>query len=224
MRSTLTIFLLFVSSAVFGQYKYDHVPILPLKNRHWFGTGQFAGSTGQYSIGAGIHWTEPNISVDARIGFSEWDRSNTIFSPSLRLVWTPLSWHLCKNITWIPIAPGVMLSAHMDDDDGFLWDEFYPRGYYWWTKSLRFHPIVQTQLAITNPRQARYGMIYAEVNTNDLYLASYIGNEDAMSITSILKLGIGIRWYFSTAPFNTRRESPLKQKIQFLIDAASRKK
>lgn len=205
----------FISITCYAQRKLDHLPLLPLKNQHWFATGQYAGSTGHYSLGVGIHWTEPNISLDARIGASEWDRSATIISPSVRMVWTPFSWHIRQNLTWIPLAPGIMFSAHIDDDDRFFWDEFYPRGYYWWTKSLRLHPIIQTQLAITNPRQARYGMIYAEVNTNDLYLASYVGNEDALPLQRILKLGIGIRWYFSTAPFNTKRICPLKQRLKF---------
>ncbi len=93
----------------------------------------------------------------------------------------------------------MFVTYHFGKQFDFYWDkDTYEEGYYWWSTALRPHISISTEVELDAPKILKTSKIkgirlYAEVNTNELYLTSYYKNAGAVKLRDIFKLGIGIR-------------------------------
>ncbi len=67
--------------------------------------------------------------------------------------------------------------------------------YYWWSSGLRIHPAYHPELRFKPEKGALKGKTiagYIEVNTNDLYIISWLSNMGYITPFRIAKLGAGL--------------------------------
>lgn len=192
--SIISTLALVVFSIVNAKAQTDSIQVESAK-KAWYIPFQYAGSTGRFSAGVGFKSGKINLKSDFRIGASDFGTEFLIISPSIRSVWTPYELKPYKGFVWSPISLGVMVSAHISNNIHIAWQDYYPNGYYWWSRSLRIHPVFQTSVSTMMFDKSNLVDFYLEANTNDLYIFSYFPNMHSLSPLSIIKLGWGFRFY-----------------------------
>ena len=164
---------------------------------------QHAGSIGFMSIGMGYPvFKNQRGSLDFNYGYVPESRGGTLHILSGKFAYRPWKIKIKDGINLFPINPGVFLTYHFGKQFDFYWDkDTYEEGYYWWSTALRPHISFSTEieldaLQIFKTSDIKRMSLYAEVNTNDLYLTSYYKNAGAVKLTDIFKLGLGLRVRF----------------------------
>jgi hypothetical protein len=185
--STLLFFLL---TDIFAQKRFrDVFPTTVF-------TTQFAGSTGFLTIGFSKATVKKRLEIGLFYGVVPRSLGGVNRSVSLKFLYNPFYLKLHKKITFEPIQTGIFLCQNFGDNLSTSWGNKYPKGYYWWTRSLRFHYFLSSQIAykLENKRVDRIAY-YFETNTNDLYVASYISNTKTIGLYDIFYFGMGLRLY-----------------------------
>lgn len=111
---------------------------------------------------------------------------------------------LLQEFEWVtgrlghPLDIGIKSAYHFGDQFYLNWPERFPRGYYWWKSALRLHLATESSVTreLKNAGSIKAVTGYIELNTNDLYLVSYVLNPTVLAITDIIKIGCGIRIHF----------------------------
>lgn len=163
---------------------------------------QYGGSIGYGSIGGGYDLFKGKGNLDLIYGFVPKSKGGTLHIATAKFAYRPLKINVKKVAAVYPLNPGVFLSYHAGKQFNLTWDEEqYPDGYYWWSPALRTHLSLSSELRL-NTRQLFHDPgikqvgLYYELNTNDLYAASWFQNRKTMSFYDIVKSGFGIRIYF----------------------------
>jgi hypothetical protein len=93
-----------------------------------------------------------------------------------------------------PLTAGLFFAQHFGNNLHTTWDARYPKGYYWWPRNMRQHLFLSTCVAF-HPGSELIEKIalYFEMNTNDLYLYSYIPNTRALQWHEIVFFGTGLK-------------------------------
>lgn len=169
--------------------------------RKWFPqtaiTGQYAGSIGMYSIGYSKITPNKKIELGLLYGKIPKFAGTEHRTLSLKFTYNPIHYNINTRFTFEPIQMGVFLCQNFGENSSLFWGKQYPKGYYWWSKSLRIHGFVSTQLSYKMIESKSFDRIslYLEANTNDLYLYSYLPNTRTMDWHDIFFLGAGIKVY-----------------------------
>ena len=110
----------------------------------------------------------------------------------------PLKIKVAKAFTIHPLDTGIKSAYHFGDQFYLNRPECFPRGYYWWKSALRLHLATESSVTreLKNAGSIKAATGYIELNTNDLYLVSYVLNPTVLAITDIIKIGCGIRIHF----------------------------
>lgn len=156
---------------------------------------QYAGSVGKVSLGAGYANRRDNLSFGFAYGYVPESAGGRLDILSARISFRPFTRRLGKSLAWKPLNPVLFVSRTLNRGFHGRWsEEQYPENYYWWNPAYRFHGGFSTDLVLQLPgNYARSYALYAEVNTNDLYLTSYLTNRHYLSLCDITRLGFGLR-------------------------------
>lgn len=159
---------------------------------------QFAGSMGMFSASAGWYYGKKDQwETDFFLGFiPKTGRQDGHVTITLKETYTPWKLRLNDNIYYEPLTTGLYINKIFGE---YFWNklpERYPNGYYFWAVNTRFNVFAGQAITFKLNKTALYGKelsFYYELNTNDLYIISAIGN-DAISPLDIIGLSLGIRY------------------------------
>lgn len=161
--------------------------------------GQFAGSMGMLSAGAGWSYGKRRQwETDLMLGFvpgNKYEEGHTTLT--LKETYTPFRIHLGKDFHLEPLTVGLYMTKIFGE---YFWSslpEKYPKGYYFWAVNTRFNFAMGQAVTIpfNSKRLSRSISAFYEVNTNDLYLISAVGNQ-SIKLKDIIGLSIGVRFRF----------------------------
>lgn len=186
--------ILFMSSAsVIAQVKArspllpDHVSL------------QYAGSIGYMSLGMGYHLFKEKASLSLHYGYVPEVKGGELHIAAVKFEYKPFAIKLGNKLILHPINPTVFASYTFAEHLGFKFNrDQYPKGYYFWSPSLREHLALNTELKILGDpgSQIKSISLFAEANTNDLYLISWFENRTSTPIRDIFHMGFGVRMNF----------------------------
>ncbi len=155
---------------------------------------QYAGSTGLFSAGIAKTGKKQLFELGLLYGYTPAWGDYANHSLSLKLSVSPFQLRLAQKLYWQPIQAGVFLCQNFGKNLGLAWDQQYPKGYYWWSRSTRTHLFFSTQVTFDSGIDFIDKIaFYIEANTNDLYISSYFPNRKTMKITDIFFLGTGCK-------------------------------
>lgn len=159
---------------------------------------QYAGSIGLYSIGGAAVTDRDKLELGLMFGDLPYAFGGPVKTFTFKLRYNPFRIRLYKSLVFEPVQTGFFLTQNFADNLDVLWGSKYPKGYYWWPRSLRSHVFLSAQLSyeINNKPIDRIAISF-ETNTNDLYLYSYFSNTKALSLYDIIFFGISVRVYFN---------------------------
>ena len=158
---------------------------------------QFAGSMGMLSLGTGWYYgRNSQWETDLFIGFiPRIDDVKGHITMTLKQTYSPFRLKLNDAISYEPLTGGAYINKIFGT---YFWSrlpEKYPRNYYFWATNTRFNVFVGQAFTFKagNPSNRSNWSFYYEVNTNDLYLISAIGNR-VIKLDDIVSLSIGLRY------------------------------
>ena len=158
-------------------------------------TAQFAGSTGLVTAGFSKVSARDKIEVGLLYGYTP-RRYGDLNALVLKGTYNPFHITITEKIKLEPIQTGLFISQNFGKNLGLKWGEEYPYGYYWWSRSTRFHFFISTQASYKlDTKYMDRLSLYFEANTNDLYVFSYVPNRNALSLYDIFFFGTGIKLY-----------------------------
>lgn len=190
MRSLLVSFLLF-SNTYYAQEtpKRDSIKLVT--------SAQFAGSTGLYSAGVSKVSRTEKIELGFLCGYVPSSFGGPLASLVLKFAYNPFNFKIINKIRIEPFQTGVFFAQNFGDNLDVIWGKQYPKGYYWWHRSLRTHFFISTQVSYKiGSKSLDRIAAYFEVNTNDLYLYSFFPNRKSIKIYDIFFFGTGLKLYF----------------------------
>lgn len=155
---------------------------------------QYAGSTGFISLGIKKVTKNKKFEIGVETG-----KTPSFIGPVERTVvgkflYAPFNLNY-KSFIFQPLTCGLFFARHFGETHG-NWSYKYPKGYYWWNRSMRSHAFIGSQMSLTTKSNLISRLaIYFEANTNDLYLYSYIPNRKSMSFYDIIFFGTGFKFF-----------------------------
>lgn len=158
---------------------------------------QLAGSTGQVALSADYKIIREKCRAGVSLGFVGASLGGPMGVAAARFQYLPFQLEIGDKLSIVPVAPQFFLSYAVADDYRLLWPrDRYPPFYYWWSEALRIHlglrSYINLKVGAAEGGKQRVISIYTDFNTNDLYLASWYPNRDAISMGDIVRLGIGV--------------------------------
>ncbi|MCF2446778.1 hypothetical protein L0657_22670 [Dyadobacter sp. CY345] len=159
---------------------------------------QYAGSIGFISVGGGYDLFRQRVRAGLNYGYVPKEMGGNLHLLSTSLFYIPLKLKVSNTVTINPLDVGMKAVYHFGDQFYLNWPERFPRGYYWWKSALRLHLATESSVTHELKSTGRIKSVtgYIELNTNDLYLISYVLNPSSLSVTDIIKIGCGLRIHF----------------------------
>ncbi len=155
---------------------------------------QYAGSTGFISLGIQKVTTNKKFEIGIQTGKIPSFIGQVQRTAVGKFLYAPFQLNH-KSFIFQPLTSGLFFARYFGENHG-NWSNKYPKGYYWWNRSMRSHVFIGSQISLTTKSNYISRMaIYFEANTNDLYLYSYIPNRKSMSLYDIIFFGTGIKLY-----------------------------
>lgn len=161
---------------------------------------QHAGSIGYFSIGAGYSlFRNKNGSLDILWGYVPKSKGGSQHILSPKFAYRPLNFKIKNFGTIHALNPGVFVAYYPGNT--FYNEVDYPKGYYWWSSTFRFHLSLSTEVKFKLPENLsvkgiKHFSVYSEFNTNDLYFVSWAKNQRELPFKRIVRLGFGVKAYF----------------------------
>jgi hypothetical protein len=185
----LLVIVVLLSVEGFGQVK---------KVKPDFAVLQYGGSIGFVNVGVGYDIFKDNARLSLHYGYVPKSKGGQLDLVAGKLLFHTNTFKISKKIQIEPLASGIMLSYYFGDRFTSRWpDSRYPDGYYWWSTSFRAHVNIQTSMNFVIDRKRLKSITcYVDLNTNDLYLISYVQNRHSLKLMEIIKAGYGIRVNF----------------------------
>lgn len=106
---------------------------------------QFAGSVGLFSAGLSKISAREKVEVGFSLGHLPRNFGGSVQTVNLKFSYNPLNYSLSKRLAVQPIQVGVFLSQSFGEKLSLGWSSKYPKGYYWWNPSLRYHLFFSTR-------------------------------------------------------------------------------
>lgn len=183
-------FVVLTSSMASAQSRADTDNLVPD-----FYSMQHGGSIGYLSVGAGYNiGSKTRLSV--HYGFVPEDAGGPLHVVAAKFMYSPWQIEIDPKVKLNLLDVGLFFSYHFGQQFASSWPSYrYPDGYYWWKTSLRYHLGIENSLRVYTNGTIQSVSLYVELNTNDLYLVSYVKNTDALNLIDILKLGVGVRFH-----------------------------
>lgn len=158
---------------------------------------QFAGSMGMFSLGSGWYYGKnTQWETDLFVGFIP--RIEDIkghLTMNLKQTFSPFRLKFSDAVTYEPLTGGLYINKIFGS---YFWNKLpdkYPKNYYFWATDTRFNVFVG-QVVLFRSGKGLTGSnwsFYYELNTNDLYILSAIGNK-VIKLNDIVNLSLGLRY------------------------------
>lgn len=160
---------------------------------------QYAGSIGFLSAGAGYNLMKEKTALSFHVGYVPESLGGELTIVAIKFEYKPWAIHIKDKAIIHPFNPVIFPSYTLGENFDFKFERpQYRKGYYFWSSALRLHIGAGTEIKLlTKPNsKIKYVSVYAEANTNDLYLLSWYQNRTNAPFYKMFKLGYGIRTYF----------------------------
>ena len=164
---------------------------------------QHAGSIGYFS--GGVNYTlfkNQRGSLDIMAGHLPKSKGGGFTMLTSKFAWRPIEIKVNDWLILHPVNPGAFLSYTIDNDFDIVRDrDLYRKGYYYLPEALHLHVTFGSELKVNtiellDAKKIKALTFYYELNASDMYLANYIQNLKALSVTDIFKAGVGIKASF----------------------------
>jgi hypothetical protein len=177
----------------------DETERRPARERAWYAPDraklQFAGNIGFLSPGVGYAFARDRLEADLFFGWvPEAVGGTDVFSVTAKLTWLP--WTVdAHGWRFRPATVALQLTNTFGRNFFVLEPEGYPRGYHILPTALRAG--IALGGAAGRPRWGldRIG-VYYELVALDLMLGFWAGNRDALSLSDVFSLSLGLRAEF----------------------------
>jgi hypothetical protein len=164
-----------------------------------FVVGQYAGSIGFISLGAGYDIFKNNLRVDLLLGYVPgFTGSKPLETFTLKLTGSAGKRKLNSKVLVHPLNFGTYFSYTFGREYSTDLPSWYPKGYYWWSEAIRVNMFLGSSVEINTDRLRTGSRLspYFEIGTNEIKLISYAQNTGSLSFWNILHAGIGVRYIF----------------------------
>lgn len=185
---------------------------------HWtvpdFAVAQYAGSIGYFSAGIGYNVFKSRARFSTHFGHVPRSRGGKLNIVAAKLFFKPMTLTVWNRVRMNPIDIGLMGSYNYGDGFETRWPEgAHPRGYYWWNPALRAHFAMETSVTYEFRKGHSLRAItgYIEYNSNELYFVSFIQNINTVRLSDIVKVGTGVRIFFSEKKGARSQESGVRR-------------
>ena len=201
LSTTWIIFLFLLPALTFSQsendervekYQSQWIKLIPKQAKF-----QFAGSMGMFSLGSGWYYGKNSQwETDLFMGFiPRIEDMKGHFTMTLKQTYSPFQIKFSEAVRFEPLTGGTYINKIFGP---YFWNrlpERYPQNYYFWASNTRFNVFLGQAISFRQGKDlnARNWSFFYEVNTNDLYIISAIGNK-TIKITDIVNLSFGLRY------------------------------
>ncbi|KQC02138.1 hypothetical protein [Pedobacter sp. Hv1] len=178
---------LHAQDSFFNRFKPDEVNI------------QYAGSIGFLSAGAGYHFFKKKTTLSFHVGYVPENLGGEMTILAVKFEYKPFAIKIKDKIIIHPINPTFFPSYTLGQNFDFKFEKpQYRRGYYFWSSALRLHLAFGTEVKLLTNKKSKIKALslYAEANTNDLYMISWFKNRELAAFRDIFKMGYGVKMYF----------------------------
>lgn len=160
---------------------------------------QYAGSIGFISADAGYDLLNEKAAINFNVGYIPESLGGELTIISVKFQYKPFNIPIGDKIIIQPFNPVFFPSYTLGQNFDFKFEKpKYQEGYYFWSSALRLHLGASTEVKILNKPDAKIKALslYAEANTNDLYLLSWFKNRTYTPFYRMFKMGYGVKMYF----------------------------
>jgi hypothetical protein len=160
---------------------------------------QYAGSIGYMSLGLGYDLFNEHAELSFHYGYVPEVKGGELNIATLKFGYKPFKLKISDGLLLRPFNPVVFGSYTFGKEFGFRFDpDQYPKGYYFWSPSLRGHLGATSELEIIADKSSSIKSItlFTEANTNDLYMVSWYENRTSTPFYKIFHLGFGVKMNF----------------------------
>lgn len=160
---------------------------------------QYAGSIGFISAGAGYDLLNEKAALNFNVGYIPESLGGELTIISVKFQYKPFNIPIGDKIIIQPFNPVFFPSYTLGQNFDFKFEKpKYQEGYYFWSSALRLHLGASTEVKILNKPDAKIKALslYAEANTNDLYLLSWFQNRTYTPFYRMFKMGYGVKMHF----------------------------
>lgn len=188
-----SIFLLLISGRLSAQEKF-------LKSITPDNIGmQYAGSIGYMSLGVGYNLFKEKTNLSFHYGYVPEIKGGELHIAAVKFEYKPFAIKISDKLIFHPLNPVIFASYTFGKNFGFKFDrDIYAKGYYFWSPALREHLGLSSEIKILGDKSSKIKSIslYAEANTNDLYMVSWFENRTTTPLHYIFQMGFGVRMNF----------------------------
>lgn len=160
---------------------------------------QYAGSIGFLSAGAGYDLFNEKAELTFHLGYVPESLGGELTVVAVKFHYKPFTIKAGDKFIIQPFNPVFFPSYTLGQNFDFKFEKpQYRKGYYFWSSALRLHLGASADIKIlTSPNaKIKWLGLYAETNTNDLYLLSWFKNRTSAPFYRMFKLGYGIKMGF----------------------------
>lgn len=160
---------------------------------------QYAGSIGFVSMGAGYDLFHEKAELSFHLGYVPESLGGELTIVAIKFHYKPFTIKAGDKFIIQPFNPVFFPSYTLGQNFDFKFEKpQYRKGYYFWSSALRLHLGASADVKIlTSPNsKIKWIGLYAETNTNDLYLLSWFKNRTSTPFYKIFKLGYGVKMGF----------------------------
>lgn len=157
---------------------------------------QYAGSIGFLSAGASYNILKEKAALSFHVGYLPESLGGELTVISAKFHYKPWKFKINDKILIYPFNPVIFPSYTLGRNFDFKFEApQYREGYYFWSSALRIHAGASAEIKLLNKPDSKIKSfsLYAETNTNDLYLISWFKNKSVTPFYNILKLGYGVK-------------------------------
>lgn len=160
---------------------------------------QYAGSIGFISAGAGYDLLNEKTNLSFHVGYVPESLGGELTIIAVKFQYKPFTIPVGNKIIIKPFNPVFFPSYTLGQNFDFKFEKpKYREGYYFWSSALRLHLGASTEVKLLSTPESKIKAlsIYAEANTNDLYLLSWFKNRTTTPFYRMFKLGYGFKMHF----------------------------
>lgn len=160
---------------------------------------QYAGSIGYVSAGVGYNFFKERSALSFHYGHVPVNKGGELNILAVKFDYKTFAIKLGNDVVFYPVNPVIFFSYTLGNDFGLKFDsDKYDNGYYFWSPALRGHLGFNSEIKLLGDKSSKIKSVsvFAEANTNDLYMVSWYENRTSTPIYNIFHLGFGLKLNF----------------------------
>jgi hypothetical protein len=158
---------------------------------------QYAGSIGFISAGAGYDLFHEKAELSVHLGYVPESLGGELTMLAVKFHYKPFTIKTRNDRLIIqPFNPVFFPSYTFGQNFDFKFEKpQYRKGYYFWSSALRLHLGASTEIRLLQTPQSKIKWLglYAEANTNDLYMVSWFKNRTSTPFYRMFRMGYGVK-------------------------------